>query len=335
MGFRYDPDTGRELRDFDQKTAEEYYKQQGLAPQKQGVSAAGGLRGLLARLRRSVSPQGETASAEQTDTPTVVAGQNPFESDLSSTSNLWLRVEKVQVGPDRTILHLASRAPESEEGMLVAAVQEQTYLVDENGQTYMLQADSGNYPRKSYRTILRDETYRFTMTFPALRPGIKRLKFYRSRFSPIVLDELLAQAERLPEVRQASGVRQAVEVNVTPAPASPAPFVTPPAEVRESEPGLAHIKAEEPGPKRPAARYFQLGLGMGPIRSHGIPGYDLWIQRMQLEPGATILHFVASGISGDSGLLNPATSPPGSLPHCYLTDDQGPALRALGRRGGV
>ena len=114
-----------------------------------------------------------------------------------------MKVEKIEIWEDRTIVHLAvSRAVPDQEGRLPTP-QGENYIVDDTGQAYDLREDKAEYMTwknrggLSYyiRVIRPDETYRFVNIYKGkLKSEAKSLKMYDSRFDMTDLTNQLSQA---------------------------------------------------------------------------------------------------------------------------------------------
>ena len=179
--LKFDPDTGKKLKEFDPATAEEYQKQQA------GKKTSSFSPSLLDRL---------------------------FGRDLPRDAELQMEIEKIETLPDRTILHFAvRRADNSRLGRFYRP--QGCYLSDETGQTYDLIQDNAAYPSSDLvdseshkpwtedsssgkvaetRVVRQDETYRFTDEYPPLKPDIRRLRLHDSRFAQVDLDYQLKLA---------------------------------------------------------------------------------------------------------------------------------------------
>lgn len=198
-GLKFDPDTGRRLEKFTPATAEEYQKQQGA--------------------KKKTSLLWKTPADSNQVTSTVRG------------DNLELWVEKIQVAPDRTIIHLACEGRNGKAATLrpVSNVYNflwkgqgyditirGTYLADDSGQTYDPSASSAVYdstetsygwgPWENFhptRYVRVDEIYRFTLTFPPLRQGTFQLRLHLAYLEPALdLDSALAKAEKIPPIVQ-------------------------------------------------------------------------------------------------------------------------------------
>ncbi len=264
-GLKFDPDTGKKLKEFDPATAEEYQKQQ-------------------EKKKRSF-------------------GKSPSDPNQVVSEDLVLWTEKIQIAPDRTIVYLACQGKDGQPGWLLPnsssgtftwrgqiyliTTSQAAYLVDDSRQAYNLSADTALYDSvKTSSTIIEhwygdkeienfwpahyvrvDETYHFDLTFPTLRQGISQLRLHLAYFSPALdLDSALAKAEKIPpipQVQPSNPVEAAAEspVAATPSPPpnpvvatlqQPAPVVTPSLTPTPTpQPTSAPLTASPPQPPSP------------------------------------------------------------------------------------
>jgi len=279
--LKFDPDTGRVLKEFDPATAEEYQKQQ-------------------EKKKRSF-------------------GRSPSDPNQIVSEDLALWAEKIELAPDRTIVHLACQGKDGQAGWLLPnsssgtftwrgrsyfiTTAQPAYLVDDSGQAYKLLTDTAVYDsvKTSYTvTVVEhwygdkmntiedfqpahyvriDETYHFDLTFPTLRQGISQLRLHLVYFSPALeLDAVLAKAEKIPPIEQVqspSPVEATAEspVAATPspppdsvvvAPQQPVPAVTPPQTPspppQPTSPPLATSPPQPPSPVKPVVPVILAGL---------------------------------------------------------------------------
>lgn len=174
-GLKFDPDTGKPLKDFDPATAEEFQKQVGAK-------------------KTSSSYFGDSSSIKLTS----------FMDDIE------IRVDKVQVAPDRTVLHFSAGPNSSLDASVV--MPRSIYLTDDNGRVINYVSDDVGYENQTIaliydrkiRPVKVGEIFHYTMTFGALREGTSQLVLHYNQEgttgSDADLTGLFSRAENIPAI---------------------------------------------------------------------------------------------------------------------------------------
>ncbi len=188
-GLTHDPKTNRPLADFNTATADEYLAQEA---------------------KRQPKPE---AKKEEGFFDWLFGETKPDPPEWA----LRMDIERIDIYPDKTVLHYGvTRTDNERAGWFYQP--SGNYLSDDTGQTYDLASDDAAYPswvdaethkgtvtsgkRALVHEVRRDETYRFTNTYPALKEGIRNLRLHDSRFAEIDLEYQLWQAQLRAEVQK-------------------------------------------------------------------------------------------------------------------------------------
>jgi hypothetical protein len=165
---------------------------------------------------------------------------NSDRAELASPSgrdNLTLWIEKIQLAPDRTILHMACKGNYGSSGVLRPAhpiefgwsdgktytfePPETTYLTDGTGRTYDLIREDATYsPHENDswlygkgiiidRIVRADEIYHFTFTFSPLSPRASGVRLHHPWFNGVLeMDRELKRAEATEVATKPAGTAQ-------------------------------------------------------------------------------------------------------------------------------
>ena len=222
---------GQQLQVIDQKTAEEY-KKQGVRkgpwnPRKPLTNPYSKIKStpevkqtddeILEEFMKEMTRDKFEEHPEYFKNTTVNSHMVMSPDEIVGGMFLW--AEKIQVAPDRTVVHLACRGKDEGHGGWLFPQTEYSpkpYMVDESGRIYSVLSDSAAYDStytfkaKSWweydrhvavRHVLEGEVYHFALTFQPLAQGVSELRLHLLFFGPTVdLAYALAEAEKVPPV---------------------------------------------------------------------------------------------------------------------------------------
>lgn len=182
----------------------------------------------------------QTGGKKKTSSVSPSLWHRLFESNSSRDTELQMEIEKIDILPDKTILHFAVRRTDNSRLGRFYKSHGWNYLSDETGQAYDLIQDNSAYPSSDWvdskshkpwidddssgkvaltKVVRPDETYRFTGEYPPLRPDARQLRLHDSRFAQVDLDYQLSQARIQAEIQKRN--EQAPPSSVKAIPESP------------------------------------------------------------------------------------------------------------------
>lgn len=217
IGLRFDTDTGSEIPLCTADDGRKYKQQKTSVNSADAASIRTGFFSWVGSLFSSLpEPKGE-----ETSTPANFVHQNQFYQKYLPGLNLW--IDSMHVARDRTFVNFAARGDFGGEACLAAGgyrklrgvIQERLpegpiYLVDVSGNTYQTSGtiasnseaakydeELGNWFSFDCRTILRDQTLRFSFEFQPF-PGGKvpsgGLKLHTQQFESLSIDSVATVA---------------------------------------------------------------------------------------------------------------------------------------------
>jgi len=147
-----------------------------------------------------------------TKKPEALSANGAVKAKLEQ-EHLLMWVEKIEIAPELTVLHMAveSTLREAVGELRANKKPSEHYLVDEGGRVSEFVGEQHNTPGREFShsvqysygegnvsmmDIRPQEIYRYTATFKPIASNVKHLSYYSKQFPVLSLDKLLISAER-------------------------------------------------------------------------------------------------------------------------------------------